>query len=349
MVRKILVAVVAIMVIVGVCVFAFQLGPAEAQAASVNSAIIATEESTMPDDSSQTVASGIIQKLSDTQFNPGDIYLEKQWAIENMGLAALWAVTTGSPEIIVAVLDTGIDKDHEDLSGQIVGEVNFTDSSTVDDIYGHGTHIAGIIAAKSNDIGIVGIAPDVRLLNVKVVNDRGRCQVSDLVEGIIWAVDNGADVINISIEISEPSSAMEDAVKYAWDNGVIIVAAAGNGGSQIPVYPAFYDNCLAVAAVNESDNLAPLSNTGSWVDLAAPGYKIYSTFPGNEYKLETGTSFATAQVSGIAALLFTIAVDSNMDGFLNDEILTIINESCQDIGLDGVGWGCIDAAQIVVS
>ena len=298
---------------------------------------------------SQTDTTNLRNGLQDTQFDPNDSLLDEQWAIESMNLPALWAVTTGSPEIIVAVLDTGIDKNHEDLAGQVIGEVNFTDSPTIDDIYGHGTHIAGIIAAKSDDFGVVGVAPDVRLLNVKVANDRGRCQVSDLAEGIIWAVDNGTNVINISIEIMESSPELEKAVNYAWNQGAVIVAAAGNDGSDNPVYPAFYTNCISVAALKEDSSLAPLSNQGDWVNLAAPGYKIYSTLPGNEYGLETGTSFAAAHVSGITALLFTIAVDNNNDGYLNDDVLELIEVSCRDIAVDSVGWGCVDASQIFTS
>ena len=245
-------------------------------------------------------------------------------------------------------MDTGVDGDHEDLSGQIEGEVNFTDSPITDDIYGHGTHIAGIIAAEDNDIGIVGIAPGCRLLNVKVADDRGRCDVSDLAEGIVWAVDNGADVINISIEIKESSPDLEEAVQYAWDHGALIIAAAGNSGSQNPVYPAYYENCIAVAAVAEDNSLAPLSNRGGWIDLVAPGFQIYSTLPDDSYGYESGTSFAAAHVSGIAALLFSVVTDTNSDGRINDEVKAIIEAGCQDIGITGTGKGCIDAAEISV-
>jgi len=277
-----------------------------------------------------------------------DEFATKQWALMSLGIADLWQVTMGSEEVLVAILDTGIDKDHEDLVGKVKAEVNFTDSQTANDIHGHGTHLAGIIAAEKNTIGIVGLAPDCRLLSAKVADDRGRCEVADLVEGIIWAVDNGARVINISIEIREASEDLEAAINYAWDHGALIVAAAGNGGTQEPVYPAYYKNCIAVTAIREDNNLSPLSNTGGWVDLAAPGYKIYSTLPGNDYGLETGTSFASAHVSGIAALLFSLVTDVNNNGLLNDEVLALIKDCCQEIGIDGVGWGYIDISQIQV-
>ena len=276
-----------------------------------------------------------------------DKYADKQWALKSMGISGLWQITTGSDEVLVAILDTGIDKNHEDLRGKVKAEVNFTDTPVTDDVHGHGTHIAGIIAAENNDIGIIGLAPDIRLLNVKVADDRGRCDVLNLVKGIIWSVDNGANVINISIEIKESSQDLEEAVNYAWNHGAVVIAAAGNSGSQTPVYPASYENCIAVTAVKENNSLAPLSNYGDWVDLAAPGFKIYSTLPGDSYGFETGTSFATAHVSGIAALLFTIVTDTNGNGHLNDEVIAIIEASCQETGISGVGLGSIDAGNII--
>ena len=243
----------------------------------------------------------------------------------------------------MAVLDTGIDGDHKDLEGQVVAVANFTVSSTVDDIYGHGTHIAGIIAAISdNDIGIVGVAPECRLMNAKVADDKGRCQASTVAEAIIWAVDNGASVINISIELGEPSPELEDAINYAWNQGAIIITAAGNDGNQAPVYPAYYEKCIAVAATKPDDTLAPLSNYGDWIDVAAPGFNTYSTMPGDNYGYKTGTSFATAYVSGLAALLFDVTTDNNGDGRLNDEIRAAIEAGCQEIGITGVGSGRIN-------
>jgi thermitase len=274
-----------------------------------------------------------------------DPYFDNQWALSQIQVVELWQVTTGSPEVLVAVLDTGIDQNHEDLEGKVVAEVNLTDSPTPSDAHGHGTHIAGIIAAISNNgIGIAGVAPQCRLMNVKVADDKGRCQAAAVAEGIIWAVDNGARVINISVELREPSLELEEAINYAWSRGAVIVAAAGNDGSESPVYPAYYENCLAVAATRQNDALAPLSNHGDWVDVAAPGFNIYSTLPQNSYGYKTGTSFATAYVSGLAALLFSVVTDSNGDGRLNDEVRAAIEAGCQKIGVNGVGEGRIDAA-----
>lgn len=267
-----------------------------------------------------------------------DPYVERQWALSQIQIRELWQTTNGGSEILVAVLDTGIDQDHEDLDGKVVVEANFTDSPTPGDTYGHGTHIAGIIAAYGNNgVGIVGVAPESQLMNVKVADDAGGCKASTVAEGIIWAVDNGASVINVSIEFKEPSPELEDAVNYAWSRGVVIIAAAGNEGSESPVYPACYENCIAVAAIRQDDTLAPLSNYGDWIDVAAPGFDIYSTLPDNSYGYKSGTSFASAYVSGLAALLFSVVTDTNGDGKLNDEIRAAIENSCQQIGTNSTG------------
>jgi len=237
----------------------------------------------------------------------------------------------------VAVLDTGIDEDNQDLADKLKAEVNFTNSPTSDDLYGHGTHMAGTIAA---------IAPECRLMNVKVADDAGRCQASVVARGIIWAVDHGAEVINLSL-CTKSSPDLEEAVNYAWSRGAVIVAAAGNIGKSTPAYPAYYANCLAVAGTNENDSLASLSNHGDWVDVAAPGFNIYSELPHNQHGYKSGTSSAVAHVSGLAALVFSVAEDSNGNGTVNDEVRQAIENSCDSILADGVGNGRINAFQAV--
>ncbi len=272
------------------------------------------------------------------------IYSDEQWALDRISISALWQNTKGNPEVLVAVLDTGINSCHEDLEGQVAAEANFVDSPSCDDKHGHGTHIAGIIASLENDTGTTGVAPESQLLNVKVADDNGKCRASDLAEGIIWAADNGASVINISIEIAEKSAKLEEAINYAWSEGCLIVGAAGNDGSQSPVYPAAYENCIAVAATDRNDTLALLSNHGEWVDMAAPGSGIYSTLPDNRYGLKTGTSFACAHVSGTAALLFDILVDTDGNGRMNNEVREALESECRAVNIKGTGNGLLDAA-----
>ncbi len=268
-----------------------------------------------------------------------ETYVKEQGVLSEIEVSQLRQLTTGSHATTVAVLDTGIDSKHEELSGQVIAETNLSGSFTPGDIHGHGTHVAGIIAAKDDSHGIIGIAAGCSLLNVKVADDMGRCQALALAKGIIWAVDNEANVINISIEISEPSPKLESAINYAWSQGSLIVAAAGNHGSESPAYPAYYENCVAVAASGPDNNLAPLSNHGDWVDVVAPGLAIYSTLPDNGYGCKSGTSFACAYVSGVAALLFDVVTDTNSDGKLNDEVRAVIEAGCREIDLAGIVSG----------
>ncbi len=269
---------------------------------------------------------------------------EPQWALEKINALppARNAVTDST--VLVAVLDTGIDKNHEELSGRVVAGIDLAGTSTSDDIYGHGTPIAGIIAAADDGLGVVGLAPESYLINVKVADDKGKCRASALAEGITWAVDNGAKVINISIELKEGTTALKEAVDYAWNSGAVVIAAAGNDGDSQTVYPASYENCMAVTAIRENGTLAPLANYGDWVDVAAPGFDIYCILPGNSFGYKHGTSFAAAFVSGLAALLFPVMTDTNGDGNLNDEVRRAIESGCDAIDIAGTGQGSINVA-----
>ena len=272
-----------------------------------------------------------------TTYSLEDSYLTERWGVRKIEASRAWQITRGDQAIIVAVLDTGIAKDNQDLADRVVAEVNFADSPTSDDLYGHGTHMAGTIIA---------IAPECRLMNVKVADDRGRCESSVVARGIIWAADQGAQIINVSLSM-RASPELSEAINYAWSRGAIIVAAAGNKGQSEPSYPGYYADCLAVAGTNQNDSLALLSSYGDWVDVAAPGFNIYSELPGNQYGYKTGTSSAGAHVSGIAALVFSVAEDSNSNGNVNDEVRSAIESSCTSIDADGVGQGLVNAFQAV--
>jgi thermitase len=281
---------------------------------------------------------------------PDDAYFGLQWGLTKIGAEQAWEVTTGSPSVNIAILDTGIDLDHPDLAGKIVSNINFSNSGTTDDVYGHGTHVAGIAAAMTNNgIGVAGLGCGSAIMNVKVLSDMGAGTYSWIASGIVWATDNGADVINMSLGGPSESSALEDAINYAWSNGVVVVAAAGNNGDTVPMYPAYYTNCIAVAATDAGDARTSWSNYGDWVDVAAPGLSIYSTLKNSSYGYMSGTSMASPHVAGLAALVFTTVPDTNGDGRLNDEVRTQIETTCDDIGVSGIGHGRINAAQAVGS
>jgi thermitase len=266
-----------------------------------------------------------------------DDYSGRQWAIPKIMAPQAWEVTSGEPNVVIAVLDTGIDNEQKDLTSKVVAEVNFTDSSTAEDVYGHGTHIAGIIAAWSGSgTGVTGLAHNCRLMNVKVADDQGRFDNESAAKGVTWAVDHGAKVINMSLVSTEPSANLEQAINYAWNKGAVVVAAAGNLVGDKLVYPAYYSNCIAVAATDSNDRLASWSSHGDWVDVAAPGVDIYSTSPGNKYSYKSGTSMAAAHVSGLAGLLFTLEKDRNNDGLVNDEVRAAIENGCDGLNIGSV-------------
>ena len=280
--------------------------------------------------------------------SPDDPWFGNQWAMVKVQAPQAWEVTTGSASINIAVLDTGVDLDHPDLADKIISNINFSSSPTVDDVYGHGTHVAGIAAAMTNNgIGVAGLSYSAAIMNVKVMGDTGSGTYSSIASGIVWAADNGADIINMSLGGSSASSILQDAVNYAWSKGVVVVAAAGNSGGTTPLYPACYVNCIAVAATDAIDGRASWSNYGDWVDVAAPGVCIYSTLKDNNYGYKSGTSMASPHVAGLAALVFVTVSDANGDGKLNDEVRSRIEANCDDIGLSGIGHGRINAARAV--
>ena len=259
--------------------------------------------------------------------SPNDeYYTTNQWGLENTGQIIAgstgtvdadidaqdaWKVTTGS-SVAVAILDTGIDESHPDLAGKVIQSQNFSNSPSVDDFFGHGTHVSGIVAANTNNTtGTAGVCPDCTLLNVKVLGDTGSGSYSGIASGITWAADNGAKVINMSLGGSARSSTLEAAVKYAWSKGVVIVAAAGNSGNPMKIYPGSYTNVIAVASTNNKDKKSNFSSYGSWVDVAAPGENIFSLLPthssvmGTNYGFASGTSMATPMTAGEAALIWS--------------------------------------------
>ncbi|MBN1520907.1 MAG: S8 family peptidase [Candidatus Aureabacteria bacterium] len=229
---------------------------------------------------------------------------EVPWGVKRIYADKIWDKITGK-YVKVAVLDTGIDTDHPDL----IDNLNFGGGTNIikparsyDDDNGHGTHVAGIIAAVNNDIGVVGVAPDVSLYGVKVLNRNGSGWLSDIMAGLEWCINNQIDVVNMSLGTDYNEPLFQDAVKKVYEEGIVQVAAAGNDGGDVD-YPAAYDEVIAVSAVDSGDDRASWSSYGKEVLLAAPGVSIKSTYKGGGYKVLSGTSMASPHVAGCAALI----------------------------------------------
>jgi thermitase len=254
-----------------------------------------------------------------------------RWDLLKIQAPDAWPLTSGGNGVLVAILDTGIDTHQNYLIGKVIDRKNFTSDEGIDVYRGHGTHIAGLIGASLADNDISGVARNCSFFDIKVAQNDGSTDAYKVAQGIIWAVDNGAQILNISIVINESYPFLEYATQYAWDKGCLIIAAAGNTASYNPVFPAAYPHVLGVSATDKQDSLAVWSNRGDWVDLAAPGVDIYSTLPNNCFGTRSGSSYSTALVSGEAALLYPNTVDLNSDNQINDEVTDLILNNCDDI------------------
>jgi subtilisin family serine protease len=283
----------------------------------------------------------------------------QQWALDRVSYERAWTASTGAG-VTVAVIDTGIEANHEDLSGSVVPGVDWaSDQAQYDpsglgmvDPAGHGTHVAGIIAAHPNNgLGIAGAAPGVKLMPIRVLNAQGGGAASNVAQGIIYAADHGARIVNMSLG-GGASDGESIAMDYAKAKNVLSFAAAGNsyGSGNQPVYPAGYPQAVAVAAVNSSLGHADFSNAGAYVDLAAPGDLIVSTYGGskpNDYAYMSGTSMATPYASAAAALIM-----SENPGLSGDEVRGILASTATDLGAPGrdnfFGWGLVNPALAAV-
>ena len=298
---------------------------------------------------------------------PNDNYYQvQQGNLRVIGLEQAWNVTTGAA-VAIAVIDTGVDLDHADLreklwlNTQEIPENGLDDdlNGYVDDVHGwdfvnddplpqddqtHGSHVAGIAAAQTNNtIGIAGVSWGARIMALKALNQSGDGTYADVADAILYAADNGAHILNLSLGGAESSQTIAAAIEYALAAEVLPVAAAGNGGTAV-FYPAAFPGVLAVAATDNSDLPWGFSNRGLEVDIAAPGVEIFSTNALGSYSVLTGTSMSTAHVSGLAGLIWSVQPELSVV-----QVSAVITSTAEDIWSPGwdelTGWGRIDAAE----
>jgi subtilisin len=273
------------------------------------------------------------------------------WGIDRIDAELAWARTTADP-VKVAVLDTGIDLSHPDLAANIKGGYNALNPlKQPSDGNGHGTHVAGIIAALDNDIGVVGAAPAADLYAVKVLGNGGSGKLSDVIEGLDWAVAHGMQVVNMSFGASSGNESFHAAIIAAHNAGIVLVAAAGNEGGPVS-YPAAYPEVIAVSAIDSSDAVPSWSNFGPEIDLAASGVSIFSTYKGPTYQTLSGTSMASPHVAGASALVMSLPVppayDTDGDGSWDPaELQQRLQDTAEDRGPSGFdpyyGSGVVNA------
>ncbi len=293
----------------------------------------------------------VTEEASET-LTANDPMISNQWFLDAVGAVDAWSslngFTSGSG-VTVAVLDTGIDLSHPDLSGQIAGGTCFTgENITGQDNNGHGTMVAGIIAAKANNsIGVSGVAPGAKLLAVKVMTKAGTGSSANIIKGINYAVSKGADVINMSLASAYYDSLMNTAISNAANAGVVVVCAAGNSSSSAGSWPSDCEDAISVTSTGSDGTFSSFSNYGEAKDIAAPGENMTSTAYSKTYKSGNGTSFAAPVVAGVAALL--LDADSTLSV---SEVKDILYTSADDLGASGkdiyYGYGQVNAEKAVM-
>ncbi|MCW2799045.1 MAG: hypothetical protein JWQ70_517 [Aeromicrobium sp.] len=317
-----------------------------------------------------TVGVDIAHTVRATASTSNDTYRSKQWALTRFHAESVWKKSTGSG-VVVAVVDTGVSASHPDLKGRVLSGTDLVAPGTsANDENGHGTHVAGIIAAVAgNKRGIAGLANNARILPVRVLDSKGSGSSDDVANGIIWAVKHGADVINLSLGSTQTDTAEQAAVAYAVSKNVVVAAAAGNDGCRAgllglgrtrPSYPAAYPSVLGVGAISSDGSLASYSDCGSWVDVVAPGNGILSTMinkpssdlgcsAGSGYCTLSGTSMATPYASAAAAL----EIAKLGKGWKQSTVRSRLQSSADNLGPSGrddnSGYGVIDPARLLAS
>ncbi len=306
-----------------------------------------------------TLPAGAIEALGK---NPNIAYVEPDatayaigetlpWGVDRIDADVVHAAGVTGSGVKVAIVDTGIDGNHSDLV--VYGGYNYIDNTTNwQDDHGHGTHVAGTVAALDNDIDVIGVSPDANLYAVKVLDSGGSGSYAGIAAGIEWCVSNGMQVINMSLGGSSDSETLRTACQNAYNAGIVIVAAAGNSGNPPGRgdnigYPAKYETVIAVGATDSKDKRASFSSTGPALEIMAPGVSVLSTALGGGTTTMSGTSMASPHVAGVTALVISVN-----PGLSNVDVRAIMNNTAEPIG-DGdpskYGNGLVDAEAAVAA
>jgi subtilisin family serine protease len=287
-----------------------------------------------------------------TASDPNDPSYIAQWHLPKIGSPLAWSVSTGSSLVIVAVVDSGVFGHHPDLSSKLIPGWNFVkDSADTSDLLGHGTAVAGTVAAATNNgIGVAGVNWNARIMPLVAADENDFAAYSDIAAAIQYAVDHGVRVINVSIGGNNPSTVLQKAVDYAWARGALVFASAMNQASTAAYYPAACVHAVAVSATDVNDRLASFSNYGSWITLSAPGTGILTTADGGGYGYWNGTSFASPIAAGVAALVLSVN-----PALTNQQVLDILERTAdRPVGAAPApdtyyGWGRVNAYRSVLA
>jgi len=229
------------------------------------------------------------------------------WEIEKFKIPAKWTNSMGE-NVKVAVIDTGVDFNHEDLKNNMLEGKNFVNTKSEPmDVAGHGTHVASTIAASKNGKGMVGVAPKTKIIPVKALDDNGFGDIKNIIKAVEWSANAGADIITMSLGSPQHSKQLYSAIEYANKKGCVVFCAAGNSGAQVDIMvPARYDNTIAIGAIDQNFNRTDFTCSGESLDFLAPGHDILGCVPGNSYAIMSGTSMSNPFAVGCASLALSL-------------------------------------------
>ena len=297
------------------------------------------------------IAVSAVSLLSSVQAN--NIYENgAQWYLKQIQAPKAWEISQAKRDVVVAVLDTGINAEHPALKGKVLVNKGYdfvNNNSDTNDDQGQGTAVAGCISPKAEDNkGLKSLASNVKFLPVKVLDENNEGSNKITAKGVKYAADQGANIINLGMSSVYHSKSLQEAINYAWEKGCVIVASAGDGGNQVVRYPAAYDNVIAVSALNKANGLAKYSSYGSHIDIAAPGCAIMTVDYEGGFKSKSGASYASSLVSGVAAM-----IASQPSNLSNVEIVKAILDSSSDLGSKGhdnkFGHGQLNAGEALLA